>query len=215
MNIKNLAKFSCLTALYFSISGCFLLNNEIKDKHEKYKATIQVSTPNGTFQASRNVKKYYYLSFGYIYGKRIKTGFVGQAIPVDLPNGKTIFMTYENYNHFQHEISVPWTREFKILKGKKVFFVEKERYPIIVLFKNLDKPSSAVEVIPGNEAETLGKGYAIKNIYFEETNDEPNGDIMSRLPWLKNLESNLDGTGIINSETPSNFLSKSAFISRG
>jgi hypothetical protein len=215
MNIKNLAKFSCLTALYFSISGCFSSNNELKEKQEKYKATIQVSTPSGVFQASRNVKKYYYLSFGYINGKSIKTGFVGQAIPVDLPNGKTIFMTYENYSSFQNEIPIPWTRDFQIIKGKKVFVVEKERYPIIVLFKDLDDPSSAIEVLPGNESETLGKGYAIKKIYFEETNDEPNGDIMSRLPWLKNLESNLDGKNIVNSKTPSNYLSRPAFIRKG
>ena len=179
---------------------------------KRYLVTLVVNTPEGERQASRVVRVRSRMVHSAIQGDVVFGKFQGQAVPVDLPNGKTLFLTYDIRGTVEYELSLPWKGTDQVIDGNKVHVVSPDAYPLIVFFKDLSKPESVTEVPPGTEEEKLGKGYRIRSIFVSRTDRDLDGDIVTIIPWIKNLSTNLSGRRITKTNDIDDVLNRSSFL---
>ena len=89
-------------------------------------------------------------------------------------------------------------------------------YPMLVTFKDIADPKTVERVDPDNLAATFGKGYALKRITMQLTDDPVTVGIEKRLVWLPAYFSKmLDGNRITTSKELANNLGQGEFIRNG
>lgn len=195
----------------------------------RYKITVEVDTPSGAVSGSAVHQVQVEVSRnkpGAVIGQGYKLYLDGEAVVVDLPNGKRIFALLRQNDGFggrlgyviprlvipekveRHErlrMVVSESKEF----GKE-FVVPESRYPLLVTFEEVNLLSTMKWIKPDTLQETFGPGYAINKIFFEFTDEEvgsgmPDGLLESILQQIKNRPSrpkDKDGNRIAYFERP-------------
>lgn len=155
-------------------------------------------------------------------------GEKGEAVAVDLPNGKTLFsllktgaihgdmasMSMATLDKKFNNSMVESAKSLSSRAGGKGE-VAPENYPILVTFKDIADPTSVERVDPDNLAASFGPGYRLKSISVEITDDPVTTGIEKRLEWWsKYQDRQLDGHRYNDSVQFANSLNRLSF-SRG
>lgn len=190
----------------------------------RYRVTVEVETPQGLRSGSSVIEVQtsaggpYNVSGGG--GGGIATRVTGEAAPIDLPNGETLFILITGEgnpdwptNAYALEVPYPtraeveertgagkwnenaafdlWMERVEASHGRlplrrwRIFGASKmSGWPMLVRFKNIRDPASVESVDPEDLEATFGKGYRVRAVYVEKTEDPVSKDIKARLPWL-------------------------------
>lgn len=209
--IFNLHRLIALLAVFVSatLSGC---SNGEPDEPQRaqvrWRVTVTVATPEGERSGS-SVWSWTLARPTLALATPFNGGFVGQAVAVDLPDGKTLFgllavpnasaemlaerQFYDPARGMRDRVAnvsllskkIGQTRTLPCeIKGPDDWRPE-FRFDCLTLasFRNINDPSSILEVNYHDAAASLGEGYAVKSISLTITDDPVSQGIQSRFPW--------------------------------
>ena len=200
MNFKWFGPIALLAAL--------VIGDQIRINRpaHKYRLTVEVETPEGRKSASGVMAVHPDRS----YTRRGQTRTLGDAVFVDLGNGKNLvaLLAHIDKTVVLDDINYVALRAYTAAEGKRVSFNEMSRLtgvvpvkdaliPVLVSFADPASPGAAQQVAPDDAAAVLGKGYRLQGISTEVV---PNGywpldfggalgepvtrGIQAKLPWL-------------------------------
>lgn len=155
----------------------------------------------------------------------------GDAVVVEVPGRDPVFFLLTSawsvdwdagiaFRVFQDQLPVPRSvrGDARFLsESRETATIPRERYPLIVAFRDLAVPDSVYEVFPDDLSPPLDSGARVVSLTIEMTRDPPTTGIDERLPWLgKAITAYLDGDQY---HTPggsfANSVGVSAFRKRG
>ena len=202
------------------LSGCGLFGNP----SYRFKMTVEVETPDGLKTGSSVYEVETTGSRDLVAGgKGSRFTFRGEAVAVDLPDGRTLFALLKTVAMSGHDVlpvssMVAMDPDFdydwmastkKIASGdgiKSPADVPAGYYPMLVTFTDIDDPKSVERLDPA----TIG----VKRIIVEVTDDPVTTGLEKRLGWLGEYYSKrLDGQRFGNGLNFANSLSSGAFSS--
>ena len=151
----------------------------------RYKITVEVDTPSGVVSGSsvhhvrvgvsRNQP-------GAVIGQGYKLYLDGEAVVVNLPNGRSLFALLRQSNDLGTRFGfvvpglvVPGKIErhekLKMVAdqsktSRREFVVPKSLYPLLVTFEDYNVLKSMKWIKPETLQETFGPGYAINKVFF-------------------------------------------------
>ena len=230
-----------LLILVFGIGAMTYAMSELKEPEPityswNYKLTVEIDTPEGVKSGSavREVTVMYtppYAPGAKPYRKR--TG-KGEAVVVDLgEKGKVFAVNKWQAARIFYDIfpvsfpaeSIEGLEYYSQLKDKKVVLDEKH-YPPMVMFEDLNDQMTVKRVygrtrttVNDQFEERFGKGYGIKQVIIETTDEEVTWKVAEIIPWVLQLNDRLlDGrnTHTIDAENRvANGLGKGSFTAGG
>ena len=180
------------------LSGCGLFGNP----SYRFKMTVDVETPEGLKTGSSVYEVETTGSRDLVAGgKGSRFMFRGEAVAVDLPDGRTLFallstlamsgldvLPVSSMVAMDPNFDYDWMASTKrIASGdgiKSSAEVPAGYYPLLVTFTDIDDPSSVQRVDPANLAASFGLGIRLKRITVEVTDDDVTTGIEKRLQWL-------------------------------
>ncbi len=193
------------------LAGCGEVLAEDKAPDYRYRLTVEVDTPKGLRTGSSVIEVEQSLggagTAGGLAGKQIYFRTRGEAVAVDLPDGKVLFALLRSENDIDWANRVmllissggnnaPFDQAFKRivkLKGEKVVprmwravghLPRRSAYPMLVTFGDLSDPTSVALVEPDNLSASFGEGVSLKRITVQLTDDPVTTGIEQRLGWL-------------------------------
>ncbi|OCC24853.1 hypothetical protein MB02_05170 [Croceicoccus estronivorus] len=163
------------------LAGC----NELFPETYRYRLTVEVDTPEGPRAGSSVIEVSGHKGIG-IPGPEAG-GWIsrvqGEAVAVDLPNGRTLFALLRSEDGRGAE-SYAWALLPQPLASSGTSEkhdalravvgaadLERENYPMLVTFRNITVPASVEAVDPGNLGASFGPGYALHRITVQITDD--------------------------------------------
>ncbi|MEM7703663.1 MAG: hypothetical protein AAF251_17130 [Pseudomonadota bacterium] len=179
-----------LLALVFALilAGC--TSNETF----RYRMTVEVETPEGvrTGSSVREVEIWERVGDTMI-GNKVGGKVRGEAVAVDLPNGKTLYMLLGDARWLAHQaIETPppgpghhlWgvKRARWMVENKAKGELPRGRYPMTVTSDDPRDPRAFFELDPEDLGANLGPGYSLKRVTIEITNDPLTRGMEKRLP---------------------------------
>lgn len=196
-------------ALCLPLSGCDLFGFHDWEWHQKL--TVSVMTPDGLKSGSAVVSVNVYdtpswWGLGDFRGAGASS-LSGEAVTVDLGNGRYLFALLSNYSHettretFISKEEQPRTKAQVIAvydrleKMRSSRELARENYPLLVTFDDIQDPETVRRVDPSNLSDSFGPGYRLNAITMSIT-DEPvtEGRVASVLGWLDNVQGRLKPT---------------------
>jgi len=184
------------------LPGCDMFG--FHDWHWNQKLTVSVMTPEGMKSGSSVVSVSVYdtpswWGLGDFRGAG-SSSLSGEAVTVDLGNGRYLFALLTNYSHetaretFIPKEEQPRTKAEVIavydrleeMRGSRE--LAPEHYPLLVTFDDINEPASVRRVDPGNMSASFGPGYLLNAVNISIT-DEPvtNAVVEGVLGWLAAL----------------------------
>ena len=179
----------------------------------KQKITVVVSTPDGVRTRSsvttarltlKNTRIIPQSGSGYLVS--------GEAAVVEIVPGKYLFALLKRMPTVSEIYHVPPDQI-----GQKIgstIELPQQSWPMLVAFRNVNDPSTVIEITPKNIETVFGSGVAINNIRFSLTKDTRTKGIDSVLPWrceLAQKGARLNGkTGTIANNELSNNIGSGA-----
>jgi hypothetical protein len=168
----------------------------------RYRMTVTVETPKGLRQNS-TVRELRFSDGGagsFFAQSRPQIAIVGEAVAVDLPNGKTLFALLTgadgdvDYAKRIADRSGIWSEGKSLTIGPVVELwptaptrpqlVNTSPVPMFVTFGDVREPTSIVEVQPSNLVASFGTGYRLKSVTAQVTDQPVTKGIRQRLTWL-------------------------------
>ncbi len=161
----------------------------------RYKLTVEVETPEGVRSGSAVREVGGENRLALLPDEAARTWWVkGQAVAVDLPNGRTLFalispdavrMSVRVLDpEFQDDI-VAGVRRIAIRKGGTPHSsLRIGDYPLLVTFDDISVSTSVRKVEPTDLTSAFGEGYSLNSITIERTSDPVTVGIRERLGWL-------------------------------
>jgi hypothetical protein len=179
----------------------------------RYRLTVEVETPEGLKTGSSviEVKQRLVRAGSSPANMAVERRVRGEAVAVDLPGGRTLFVLLRSDNNFEwasyvmqtlapHSDSETFAQQLDnmlLLEGEIVLprtfppvghLEERSAYPMLVTFRDLDDPTSVEEVDPDDLAATFGGDVSLKRITVRITDGPVTGGIEERLAWLADPE---------------------------
>ncbi|WP_108811930.1 hypothetical protein [Sphingorhabdus sp. Alg231-15] len=212
----NRAFLSLLTvAMLMSLGGCKETGAGKKSSAEvRYKVTIEVDTPEG-MRSGSSVWSWTLSRPSLALASPYNGKFKGEAVAVDLPNGKTLFGLVSGQEliperQFRELRSRPREREDRVADIRDIASnlgastklpcekrtgdergVERVNYRfdciMLVSFDDINNPKSVFLVNYHDATASLGKGYAIKAITVTIADEPVTMGIKKRLGWLEEV----------------------------
>ena len=204
----------------------------------RYRITVEVNTPSGVRSNSGvwsfklmpgNIDQSYTNRFR---GEAIPVDLPnGQALYVLLNDDaamlpeKTLPRRYLpgpadtlSFHYFPEDVGhdrmkqIPYIR--KHMRGKIELDCTHEQFryecPFLVRFRNMRDPTTVEAIDPVDLSKTFGRGYSLKGIYLQVTDESPTHQLGDRLPWENDTKikvGHLDGSGSSNHSSLANRLS--------
>jgi hypothetical protein len=175
----------------------------------RYKLAVEVETPVGARSSYSVIAVQFYgpmKGFEALSGGSVRVR--GQAVVLDLPNGKTLFVLlgsdaspdWAGYAHRRQfpkstgDFATPVEYSKALVSNTAVFPVrrwvempngsKRDDYPLIVTFKDINDPTSVQRVDPDDFTASVGKGYWLKAITVQVADEPVTTGIETRLRWL-------------------------------
>lgn len=189
------------------LPGCAFAEDKAPDY--RYRLTVEVDTPEGVKSGSGVIEVEQSLSRSTAAPAKVgvQRKVHGEAVAVDLPNGKTLFALLRSENNVDwasyiyvylatHEKGKPFIDQLdNVLEvtGERTlprmwppvgFLEERSAYPMLVTFGDLADPTSVAQVDPDDLAATFGEGVRLNRITVELTDDPVTSGIEDRLGWF-------------------------------
>jgi hypothetical protein len=219
-----------------NLGGCGLFGPSAE---VRYRITVEINTPQGV-RSSSGV-----WSFKLMPGNIDQphtSRFRGEAIPVDLSDGQTVFALlsdgdlpekalarrYYPEARYPAEVGTSRYEQIEYLKKhvrnritldcrpQEPTFGRSYRIdgecPLLVVFRNMADPKSVRLLNYYDLPALLGRGYSLKGIHLQITDDGPTHQLADRLPWLDAVRGrSLDGSKFRDYSSLPNTLSHSHF----
>ena len=168
----------------------------------RFKMTVEVETPNGLKTGSSVYDVRAYKTSDLLTGgSSSDSDLRGEALAVDLPDGKTLFALLKTVNTPGHDdLAYMSMRSLdpafnynraesaqRIASGDGIQSpaeVAPSDYPMLVTFADTNDPTSVARVDPGNFAASLGAGVRLKQILVEIAVEPVTVGIEKKLGWL-------------------------------
>jgi hypothetical protein len=200
-----------------ALSGCGENQPGGREVEElRYRLTVAVDTPEGMRSGSsvievRAVKNPDWLT---PEGRGYRYSFKGEAVAVDLPDGRTLFALLKTQSGASDASEYPWfafddrladTRDplaqmqrMRGWKGQTAEMTKKKEMgaadraksapelPMLVTFGDLKDPASVKRVDPDDLSASFGAGVKLKAITVEITRDAVTTGIGKRFSWRNN-----------------------------
>jgi hypothetical protein len=187
----------------FVLSGCGLFGGN----SYRFKMTVEVETPQGIRRGSGVYSVLAFKTSELITGgSSSDIEFKGEAVAVDLPEGRTLFalLRMANGTSSDDNIGIMSMRAMdaafknttkdesarRIASGDGIQSpaeVPIGYYPMLVTFTDITDPKSVQRVDPANLAASFGPGVKLKRIVVETTSERVTTGIQKRLGWRKNF----------------------------
>lgn len=163
----------------------------------RYRMTVEVDTPAGMRSGSSVMEITSRLQTNPGGAAPVKTDLKGEAVAVDLPDGRTLFALLRD--GLAGDVTLAFEPGYRGRPEQFVASVEKlgrrdqrgrtavlppDKYPMLVTFRDINDPTSVQAVEPGNLAASFGPGVRLRRIMLEITGDGVSGGLEKRLPWL-------------------------------
>jgi hypothetical protein len=205
-----------------ALSGCGENQPGGREVEElRYRLMVAVDTPEGMKSGSsvievRAVKNPDWLT---PEGRGYRYSFKGEAVAVDLPDGRTLFALLKTQSGASDASEYPWfafddrladTRDplaqmqrMRGWKGQAAEMTKKKEMgaadtaksapelPMLVTFGDLKDPASVKRVDPDDLSASFGAGVKLKAITVEITRDAVTTGIEKRLGWLDNYRNQM------------------------
>lgn len=190
------------------------------------KLTVVVDTPQGEVSGSSVT------SVWWLEGGNWNTGWTfdyeGEAVVLELPRGRHLF-AINSHDEGPGSSNTEWAgtvapasiaglpgrilREglfaevaSKSGRAAAIIQIPPYQYPTLVTFKDITDPKTAENVDPLNLAGTFGRGYRLKSVTLEITDEgRTHGQVQNILPWLVGMSTLLDGSSIHRISPPGPF----------
>lgn len=190
---RGFARGFLLGTAVFGLGGCGAQN----PYKFNAKVTVYVETPNGERSGSSVYEVWANNSYPgttrRIWGQR------GEAVAVDLPNGRTLFsllktdaihgdiasMTLATLDREFNNTMVESTQKLAGYGTSDPSPIMTQDYPMLVTFKDIADPTSVMRVDPDDLAASFGAGYRLKAIKVQVTDEPVTVGIAERLGWLE------------------------------
>jgi hypothetical protein len=189
------------------LSACGLIEQHYE---LRYRLTFEVETPQGLRTGSGVVQVTTDLNPVWAPGPQTDAHLSGEAIPIDLPNGQTLFaVSYGPGGHpmlflpgevFGRLVNTPnfeeGGRTFYNLERQVDFLMStkptaeltEDQLPLLVRFRDVARPMSVEAVDPEDMPQVFGPGYRLRRVTMQVTDEPVSRGIERRLPWLKKLK---------------------------
>lgn len=134
-------------------------------------------------------------------GKGSKWKLCGEALPVDMPNGQTLFALLKTTNPLRDDLALmsmaAMDPSFQYEKFESVGKIASEDgvlspavvapddYPMLATFADKSNPASVELVEPGSLVAHFGLGVRLRGITVELTDNQVTSGIAERLGWLE------------------------------
>ncbi len=184
----------------------------------RYRMTVEIDTPDGLKSGSSVIEIHTtqwpdWLA-GLSGGHTSASDYKGEAVAVDIAEGKTLFVllcSEKDVDHakymlpytfpmdwlpytFPMDLANPWyqsksregIRYYGTLKNAKGVLPE-DKLPLFVYFKDISDPKTVERVDPKNITASFGAGVKFKKIVIETTDDQMTWGIEKRLEWLEHI----------------------------
>ena len=164
--------------------------------------TVEVETPEGLRRGS-GVHQIWANNAMSILPDEAKRdwGGEGEAVAVELPNGKTLFALLRTVNPMREDMARmsmaaldPAFKNDIVESAGRLSWgtgvhttadVAPSDYPLLVSFRDIADPKSVERVEPANLAAAFGPGARLRRIIIELTDDDVTTGIQKRLGWLR------------------------------
>ena len=201
----------------------------------RYRLTIDVMTPQGLRSGSSVIEVKTVASNG-LQGGAVQSKIRGEAVMVDLPNGKTLFALLDRAGEvapgtlLRHSGIAPATgKEYlesldfmKKIGGQSDVPEDLEErrtaqgtprlWPTFVYFSDIHDPKSVMKIAP-ERFDELGSGYKLSKIKVKISDDNVTQLIQKKLPWLSEYRGvMLDGSKYNDGSSEANALSSELFL---
>lgn len=181
--------------LTLAVVGCA----DVDPYRYRFKLTVEVETPSGIRRGSSVYEVWANTNFPG--SGRQFWGQKGEAVAVELPNGKTMFALMKTEAIYGDMASLsmatldPDFSNAMVESGKRLseqktsmaVLVERQNYPLLVTFKDIKNPTSVERVDPDDLAASFGAGHQLKAITVQVTEEPVTVGIGQRLGWLEAL----------------------------
>jgi hypothetical protein len=190
-------------AMLTALGGCRLWyqNHEIR-----YRLTLEVATPAGIRTGSSVIEVVATETPDWAPGLPVTRSMDGEAVAVDLPNGRTLFALLNRPGHPDEPMHRPYSafgsliegpeflinglapdraKQFAYLKREKpVTLVEGDQRPFLAMFADMRDPASIEEVDPDRLSASFGPGYSLLSVKIAITDDNVTTGLKTKLPWV-------------------------------
>ncbi|TXC71460.1 hypothetical protein FSB78_11290 [Sphingomonas ginsenosidivorax] len=171
-------------------------------ERSRYRLTVEVDTPDGLKKGAVVREFSWKKSSTAFTGNDIHYTERGEAVAVDLPSGKTLFvllntnpsdlieMATMRADLRRAPIAIQRAREtadLYLVPNKHAFETHRREYPKFVFFEDIKDPATVRSVDPGNLSKSFGPDVALNRVTFQITSDPVTQSIEGRLPWLAEL----------------------------
>ena len=193
------------------LKGC---RPSIEDRVEfNYRLTVEVETPQGTSTGSSVIWVRAVRTPDWVNpeGRGNRAKFKGEAVAVDLPNGKTLFVLLQTESGASDAADYPILAFNNELQGSADMVdgyqwlstsqgqsaqmprtelvlpnggTEVSAWPLLVMFEDIADPTSIKRVDPDNLTASFGVGYRLKSISVTIADEPITNRIINRLGWL-------------------------------
>jgi hypothetical protein len=166
----------------------------------RYRLTVEVDTPRGLRRGSSviEVRTVDQVAFPGPEAGIMFTKITGEAVPVDLPGGPTLFalltnstdgLDYPTYLALRTYKSAdfPTNRNNAIrwlLSQRGAREVPRQLFPSLAYFCDVQDPTT-MEFIDLDDTTKIFNGSRISRITIQITQDEPTQNLEKRMPWLR------------------------------
>jgi hypothetical protein len=192
--MRRLLIFACVATTL--LGGCAL----IMPHRYRFKLTVEVQTPDGLRRGS-SVYQVSAANLPAVLPNEAKRDWSvrGEAVAVDLPDGRTLFALMRTRNRFHQDLALmslasldPKFKNDVVESAGRVALgfttrqkadVQTGDYPLLVVFGDNADPGTAKEVELGSPS-NLGPGYGPIRMSVESTSELVTSGIERRLPWL-------------------------------
>jgi hypothetical protein len=219
--VARILQAAWLALAALMLPACTAAEDAPEDKAPdyRYRLTVEVETPEGVKTGSSVIEVRQSIGRTTMdgFGEQIYLRIRGEAVAVDLPDGRTLYALLRSGGDVEWAARVipllsPDAKDdnslddFLLLEGKQELprrwtaqgpFNNVSAYPMMVTFGDLADPTSVELVDPDDLAATFGESVKLKRITAELTHDPVTTGIDERLGWLPNYyDKMLDGRTI-------------------
>jgi hypothetical protein len=169
----------------------------------RYVMTVEVMTPLGLRTASSPIEVSVIESPIWDLGRLVNYELRGEAVAIDLPDGRVLFallrkpenqdwaihLPIEAFRPFFEQVDRPgapdWAERIAHLKrsGASATLTH-EQLPVFATFERLNEPGSIRRVDADGFAEEFGPGVYLRSVHIAATDEAPRDTLSERLPWL-------------------------------
>jgi hypothetical protein len=189
-------QFGGVATVSIGLSGCGW-----NDSYWHQKITLTVNTPDGLVSGSAVTSIEWTENRIFKDGAQWKLDYTGEAVVVEVTKGKYLFALlttkrqasggWQTLGHIGPQslgLRVDEGNTFKKQDGKII--VPQELYPLLVVFNDINDPTSVLEVEATKLEDHFGFGVALKEITLEVTDDPVTTDqIEKKLLWFWKVSS--------------------------